>query len=77
MSRGEPFRKVHNLTYLVDLVVPHAPEFEKLRDDVARLNPFAVDERYPRLREAPPADVVDELVEIAASVLKAVRAAIP
>ncbi len=73
VSRGQRFRKVHNLTYLLDLCEDHDEDLAELRDDVQRLNPFAVNERYPGGRADPPADVVRELLNIAEQVLATVQ----
>lgn len=66
VSREIGFRKVHNLTYLMDLCEQEGGlDVEAFREDVSRLAPFAVDERYPGTRQDPPADLVGEFVEIA------------
>lgn len=76
VDRGVRFRKVHNLTYLHDLCQEAGLEAPELADPLARLIPFAVDERYPGARREPPADLVDELVEIAEVVLQTVESRI-
>lgn len=66
VSREVPFKKVHNLTYLMDLCEEEGNlDLGSLREDVSRLAPFAVDERYPGARQEPPPDVVEELLGIA------------
>lgn len=45
---------MHNLVYLADLCKEVDAEMERLPEDVTRLNPFAVDARYPASSEAPP-----------------------
>lgn len=57
---------MHNLTYLMDLCEQEAGlNVASLREDVSRLAPFAVDERYPGSRRDPPPEEVEELIEIA------------
>lgn len=76
VAAGIRFRKVHNLTYLLDLCEESGLDTAGFRDDVARLTPFAVAERYPGTRHQPPPELVEELVEIARVVLDRVRDAI-
>lgn len=63
---------MHNLVYLADLCKEVDAEMERLPEDVTRLNPFAVDARYPASSEAPPPGVVAELVTIAEDVVRIV-----
>jgi HEPN domain-containing protein len=42
-----PFKKSHNLIYLLDLIVPVASQMEIYRSDLKALNTAAVDARYP------------------------------
>ena len=42
-----PFPKIHNLTLLLDLLLPIEPELEELRSALATLTTFAVEVRYP------------------------------
>lgn len=73
VSNGHRFRKVHNLVYLVELCQEYDPGIGELGDDVGRLNPFAVDERYPTPHKSPPEDLVRELLSIAERVLDTVE----
>jgi len=41
------FSKVHNLTLLLDLLLPIEPELEELRSALATLTTFAIEVRYP------------------------------
>lgn len=77
VSQDVEFRKVHNLTYLMDLCEEaKILETEDLREEVSRLAPFAVDERYPGARQDPPSEVVEELLGIAEDLLDRVEEAI-
>jgi len=42
-----PFAKTHNLTALLDLIVPLEPLWESLRASLRTLNVYAVEMRYP------------------------------
>jgi len=42
-----PFRFVHDLIYLLELIVPIDPDFEKYFDTISELQSFAVEVRYP------------------------------
>ncbi len=44
---GVPFRPIHDLEILLDLIVPVDREFQHLRDSLLLLNDYAVDFRYP------------------------------
>jgi len=37
----------HDLNVLLDLVVPVEPDWERLREPLKRLTPFAIETRYP------------------------------
>lgn len=76
VAQGERFRKVHNLVYLVELCQEHGAELGRFRDDVRRLDPFAVLERYPGASEAPPPEVVEDLLDLAERVVEAVEEAL-
>lgn len=76
ISKGQRFRRVHNLVYLIDLCEEHEPGFGTLRSEVQRLNPFAVDERYPGARESPSAEVARALLDIAERVVHVVHDAL-
>jgi HEPN domain-containing protein len=41
------FRKVHDLTKLLQICEVHDNAFEDLRDEVRELNPFYIETRYP------------------------------
>ena len=41
------FDRTHNLVALLNQIVPHVPEWEHLRPDLAELSQFAVAFRYP------------------------------
>lgn len=43
----QPFMKVHNLGYLIDLCVPILPEFEQYREPAEALTPYSTNLRYP------------------------------
>jgi HEPN domain-containing protein len=42
-----PFRFVHDLIYLLELIVPIDPDFETYFDNVSELQSYAVEARYP------------------------------
>lgn len=44
---GIKFEKIHDLTSLLDLVIPVEPLWESFRIDLAYLSDFAVNFRYP------------------------------
>jgi len=48
VSRGVPFRFVHDLGYLVHLCQKELPEFAALEDAALRLTRYATESRYPR-----------------------------
>lgn len=72
VSKGIRFRKVHNLTYLMDLCKEEGLSVDEFQEDVSRLSPFAVDERYPGARREPPAELVEEFVEIVENLFTAI-----
>ncbi len=73
VSKGIRFRKVHNLTYLMDLCEEEGLTVDEFREDVNRLSPFAVDERYPGARREPPSELVEEFVEIVEGLLSTIK----
>lgn len=44
---GIPFGKTHDLSLLLDMVLPVEPNWDTLRPDLQALNAFAVAYRYP------------------------------
>jgi HEPN domain-containing protein len=42
-----PFERRHDLSYLIDLCVPLAPDFEQHRPEADEMTPYAVEYRYP------------------------------
>jgi HEPN domain-containing protein len=42
-----PFRFVHDLIYLLELIVPIDPDFETYFDNISELQSYAVEVRYP------------------------------
>jgi HEPN domain-containing protein len=42
-----PFKRLHDLNYLIDLCAPHDPAFEQFRVEADELTPYAVEFRYP------------------------------
>jgi len=46
-ERNLPFGKTHNLTALLDLLLPYEPSWELMRPNLQRLTVFAVQVRYP------------------------------
>jgi HEPN domain-containing protein len=46
-ERNLPFGKTHNLTALLDLLLPYEPSWELMRPSLQRLGVFAVQVRYP------------------------------
>jgi HEPN domain-containing protein len=46
-ERNISFRKTHNLTALLDLLLPTEPAWELMRPHLERLNVFSVQVRYP------------------------------
>lgn len=42
-----PFQKIHDLDILVELLKSTLPEIEKFREDLVKLNVYAVEIRYP------------------------------
>jgi HEPN domain-containing protein len=44
---GIPFEKTHDLTALLDMCTPLRPDFERWRDAVEELTPYATFFRYP------------------------------
>lgn len=42
-----PFQKIHDLDVLIDLSKRIFPELEKYREDLVKLNVYAVEVRYP------------------------------
>lgn len=42
-----PFQKIHDLDVLVELLKGVLPEIEKFREDLIKLNVYAVEVRYP------------------------------
>lgn len=58
-----PFGKTHNLTILLDLLGNRHPHLELLRPDLAVLNAYAVEYRYPG--EAADKEIAKQAVKIA------------
>ena len=46
-QEGVSFTKTHDLSILLDLIVPVFPDLKKLSDDLEWLSAFAVEFRYP------------------------------
>ncbi|NOZ21960.1 MAG: HEPN domain-containing protein [Planctomycetes bacterium] len=49
VEAGETFPKTHDLSALLDLVLPFEPSWVTLREDLDRLTDLAVEVRYPGL----------------------------
>ena len=47
VEAGVDFPKIHNLTALLKLVTPVEPHLTKLQPEMAALNPYGVEFRYP------------------------------
>lgn len=47
LAKGLSFRKIHNLTELINICTSTNTEFNKFLPDAAYLNPFYTDTRYP------------------------------
>ena len=70
-----PFRRTHNLEELLDECASIEPSFDRLRDDVVDLTPYAVDTRYPG--DDPTLDEAREAHRCAGTVATFVRALVP
>lgn len=46
-QEGIPFTRTHDLSVLLDLILPVFPDLKKLSDDLEWLSAFAVEFRYP------------------------------
>ena len=44
---GTPFKKTHDLTVLLDLLLPRQPLWDAWRDELGALSDYAVEYRYP------------------------------
>ncbi len=57
--------KIHNLAYLLDLIVERNPEFKLLYEEAEKLEDFSVEVRYPVDGYYPPVSEATESLEIA------------
>lgn len=46
-QEGIPFSKTHDLSVMLNLILPAFPDLKNLSDDMERLSAFAVEIRYP------------------------------
>lgn len=60
-----PFRFVHDLIYLLELIVPVDPDFEMYFDTVSELQSYAVEVRYPNETIFLSSDKVENAMRIA------------
>ena len=70
VSRQTPFRKSHNLGYVLDLCAAIDGEFECLRPAAKVLTPYAWDFRYPGRRPDPDPDEAGEALRLAREVMR-------
>lgn len=71
---GISFRKTHDLTVLLQDVLPAQPLWETLRDSLELLNSYAVDVRYPGF--SADKTLASQAVKHCAEVRRTVRAAL-
>jgi len=67
VSIGIRFPKTHDLAVLLELCLPRVASLEAIRDDLAVLNPYSVQLRYPGL------DATQEEAKTAVQTMKRVR----
>lgn len=72
VEHGIPYKKVHDLAYLAQLLPPAVPRFDQR--DLDFLSAFAVVTRYPDDLVLPSTSDAERAVEIAARVVAAVEA---
>ncbi len=71
VSVGIEFEKTHDLGIILDMLVPHEPSWEELREDMDSLAGLAVEVRYPGYCSE--AQDAAEALEIALRVRRIVR----
>ncbi len=71
MNAGIDFEKTHDLGIILDMLVPHEPSWEELREDMDSLAGLAVEVRYPGY--CAEAQDAAEALEIARRVRRVVR----
>lgn len=62
------FKPVHDLTYLLNLIIPYDKDFDGFYEPVARLDSYAVKIRYPEFIIAPSEDEIKEAITTAEKV---------
>ena len=71
VNAGIEFEKTHDLGIILDMLVPHEPSWEELREDMDSLAGLAVEVRYPGY--CAEAQDAAEALEIALRVRRIVR----
>lgn len=71
------FQKTHNLSILLELCIPFSPDFEKFRETIETLTPYATGFRYPQDVFEPEQNEAVEAIEMADSTLKFVTGSLP
>jgi HEPN domain-containing protein len=71
------FHKTHDLDVLLDLFLPFESDLADLREVARVLTPYAVEFRYPGDVIEPEREEAEQAIEMAESVLRFVRSALP
>lgn len=75
--RQTPFRRTHDLEYVLDLCLEIDADFVRLREATKVLNPYAGEFRYPGRTPDPPRSRAREALELAHEALRFVLERLP
>ena len=64
-DKNIPFRKIHDISYLVSIAINIDPDFAELLDPAEKLSPYAVEYRYPDDELEPDIEKVKEALKLA------------